>query len=91
MTVRGKPGEEISVSVCGVYLLAWTRVALLTPAQHHVPGQVFPQREERAAHQGEEEVALGQQPGVVGHDGVVGQHQHHLTCYLPNRTAALTC
>lgn len=53
--------------------------AVLTPAQGDVPGEVLLQGEEGAAHQGEQEVALHQQPAVVGQDGVVGEHQHHLT------------
>lgn len=51
---------------------------VLTPAQADVPGQVLLEREEGAAHQSEQEVALHQQPAVVGQDGVVGEHQRHL-------------
>lgn len=46
-----------------------------TPAEDDVPGQVFLQGEEGAAHQGEQEVTLRQQPAVVRQDGVVGKHQ----------------
>ena len=53
-----------------------------TPAQDDVPGEVFLQGEEGAAHQCEQEVALRQQPAVVCQDGVVGEHQRHLTHHL---------
>lgn len=59
--------------------------SLPTPAQDDVPGEVLLQGEEGAAHQGEEEVALCQQPAVVCQDGVVGEHQHDLTRHLPHR------
>lgn len=58
------------------------RERLRTPAQDDVPGEVFPQGEEGAAHQGEEEMCLHQQPAVVCQDGIVGKHQHHLTGHL---------
>ena len=53
-----------------------------TPAQDDVPDQVFLQGEEGAAHQREQEVALHQQPAVVGQDGVVGEHQDELARHL---------
>lgn len=55
---------------------------LPTPAQDDVPGEVLLQGEEGAAHQGEEEVTLHQQPAVVGQDGVVGKHQNDFTSHL---------
>lgn len=67
--------------------LKWCICSLLagvppTPAQDDVPGEVLLQGEEGAAHQGEQEVTLHQQPAVVGQDGVVGKHQDNLTRHL---------
>lgn len=56
-----------------------------TPAEEDVPGEVFPQGEEGAAHQHKQEVTLHQQPAVVGEDGVVGKHQHNFARHLPHK------
>lgn len=63
---------------------------LPTPAQGDVPGEVLLQGEEGAAHQGEQEVTLHQQPAVVSQDGVVGKHKHHLTSHLQHSKVRLS-
>lgn len=70
---------------CAWFLLT----GLPTPAEDDVPDEVLLQGEEGAAHQGEQEVTLRQQPAVVCQDGVVGEHQHHLTRHL-RREGVLT-
>lgn len=91
MTTRGTPEKKNNPEIEDFFVprrpleVPWVCRLSLTPAQGNVPGEVLLQWEKGAAHQGEQEVALHQQPAVVGQDGVVGEHQHQLaSCLSPD-------
>lgn len=74
--------HRVAIAYTEVWICEFPLTGPPTPAQDDVPGEVFLQGEKGAVHQGEEEVALHQQPAVVCQDGVVGEHQHDLTRHL---------